>query len=366
MPHPAQQIRFCTSRDGARIAYATCGAGPPLVWAQHWVHHLNLDWEHPVWRPWLEFLTTRYTVIRYDWRGCGLSDRERIEFAMDRYVDDLAAVVKAAGVERFSLFGMAGAGSAVAMAHAGRHPDQVGKLVICGSHTHGRLSRRRTSAEMDESQARLKVMQLGWTSSTPAYGQFFTALHIPDGTTEQMRAYDDLLRRTTTFENAASLLRSFWQADVENIVLRVRCPTLVVHSRGDCIIPFDDGREVAALIPGARFMPLESRNHVLLATEPAWSHLTEVIADFLPVSAPPHSALPLDELTAREREVLEAVAQGLDNGDIAIRLKISEKTVRNHVSTVLSKLGVSSRPQAIVRAREAGFGMVDRRPGSTG
>jgi pimeloyl-ACP methyl ester carboxylesterase/DNA-binding CsgD family transcriptional regulator len=364
MAHPAQQIRFCTSRDGTRIAYATCGAGPVLVWVQHWVHHLNLDWDHPVWRPWLSFLTRRHTLIRYDWRGCGLSDRDRVEFSTDRYVDDLGAVIKAAGVECFTLFGMAGSGCGVAMAHAANHPSQVSHLVICGSHTRGRLLRDPAFAKVEESNTRLKVYELGWPNDTPAYGQFFTALHIPDGTTEQMRAYDDLLRRTTTPANAVNILRTFWEADFEPSISKVCVPTLVLHSRGDCIIPFNHGREVAALIPDARFVPLDSRNHVLLDTEPAWQQLVSAIEEFLPETESQAVTLPLDDLTAREREILETVAQGLDNNGIATRLKISEKTVRNHVSTIMSKLGVNSRPQAIVRAREAGFGRKSPRTGA--
>jgi DNA-binding NarL/FixJ family response regulator len=151
-------------------------------------------------------------------------------------------------------------------------------------------------------------------------------------------------------------LHSFWESDFEKSISQVRCPTLVLHSRGDCIISFNDGRDVAALIPNARFVPLDSRNHVLLDTDPAWPQLVEAIDEFLPASPPDSATLPLEDLTAREREILEAVAEGLDNNGIAARLRISEKTVRNHVSIVMNKLGVSNRPQAIVRARDAGFG----------
>lgn len=356
MPQPAQQIRFCTSRDGTRIAYATCGSGPPLVWVQHWVHHLDLDWEHPVWRPWLSFLSRRYTVVRYDWRGCGLSDHDGLEYSTDRYGDDLAAVIAAAGLERAALFGMAGSGSAAAIFYAGSHPARISRLIVSGGQAYGRLARNPTPAKIEESKARLKVYELGWSRENPAYGQFFTALHIPDGTTEQMRAYDELLRRTTSPDNAVRLVRSFQEMDIEKSISSVQCPTLVLHSRGDCITPFEDGRRIATLLPDARFVPLESRNHILLESEPAWLQLVAAVEDFLPGVTPQAGHLPLDELTAREREILEAVAQGLNNDGIAERLKISEKTVRNHVSTIMSKLGVNNRPQAIVWAREAGFG----------
>ena len=182
---------------------------------------------------------------------------------------------------------------------------------------------------------------------------------MPDASAEQSQAFADLVRRTTSPTNAVALLQAVFRIDVREIVPKVRCPTLVLHSRGDSIIPFEQGRSVAGLIPGARFVPLESRNHILLDTEPAWQQFVEALDDFLPAppaKPAPGSQFPLDELTPRECEVLELVAQGLDNGTIGARLGISERTARNHVSTILSKLGVNSRAQAIVRAREAGFG----------
>lgn len=358
MAHPAQQIRFCTSRDGARIAYATCGDGPPLLWIGHWVRHLKFDWDSPVWRPWLSLLTRHHCVIRYDWRGCGLSDREEIEFSFDKHADDLQAVIDAAGVERFVLFGWAG-GGAIALSYAVQHPEQVSHLVLYGCQTRGRLARGMTSQQVEEAEARLKVIEVGWPNETPAYGQFFTALHMPDASAEYFRSYNDLLRLTTSPANAIALLRTYWLADVLEIVPRVQSPTLVLHARQDAVIPFEEGRLIAGLIPGARFVPLESRNHVLLNTEPAWQQLVEAFDDFLPpLPARPAGApgFPLDELTAREHQVLELVAQGLDNTTIGERLHISERTARNHVSTILGKLGVNTRARAIVRAREAGFG----------
>jgi len=354
---PAQQIRFCTSRDGTRIAYATCGAGPPLVWAANWVHHLKLDWDSPVWRPWLSVLARRHTLIRYDMRGCGLSDREGVEFSFEKLVEDFEAVIEAAGLDQFVLFGIAAA-SAIGMAYAVRHPERVSHLVLYASFVRHRLAGSPTPQQVEEVQARLKMYELGWPNNTPAYGQFFTALHMPDASAEQFQSLNDLVRRTTTLANAVALLQAFFRIDVREIVSKVRCPTLVLHSRGDSIIPFEQGRSVAGLIPGARFVPLESRNHALLETGPAWQQFVEALDDFLPAPAKPADTGDplLDELTAREREVLELVAQGLDNSTIGERLHISERTARNHVSAILAKLGIHTRAQAIVRAREAGFG----------
>jgi len=358
MSRPAEQIRFCTSRDGARIAYATCGSGPPLVWAAHWVHHLELDWNSPVWRPWLSLLTRRHTLIRYDMRGCGLSDREGIEFSFEEFVEDLEAVIEAAGLEQFVLFGTVN-GAAISMTYAVRHPDRVSHLVLYAGYVRNKLAGSPTPREVEEAQARLKVMELGWPNDTPAYGQFFTSLHMPDASAEQFQSFNDLVRRTTSPANAVALLQAFFRIDVREIVPKVRCPTLVLHARGDSIIQFEEGRAVAGLIPGARFVPLESRNHVLLDTEPAWQQLVDALNDFLPASpsSPAGSGeLAFDELSAREHQVLELVAQGLDNTTIGERLHISERTARNYVSTILDKLGINTRAQAIVRAREAGFG----------
>jgi pimeloyl-ACP methyl ester carboxylesterase/DNA-binding CsgD family transcriptional regulator len=356
-PPVPQQIRFCTSRDGTRIAYATCGGGPPLVWVQHWVHHLELDWHSSIWRPWLTLLTRRHTLIRFDWRGCGLSDRDDIEFSFENYVADLEAVVTAAGNDRFALFGMAGSGCGMAMSYATRHPERVTRMVLQAAHIRGRLAGIAVpAARVLEAQARLKVIELGWLNETPAYGQFFTALHMPDATTVQMKAYNDLLRQVTSPLNATGLLKTFWETDVSGIVARVSCPTLVLHSRGDSVIPFGDGREVAALIPGAQLVPLDSRNHLLLNTEGAWPQFVQTLQDFIGAPSDFVAAASFDALTAREREVLDVLAQGLDNTAIGIRLRISEKTVRNHVSVIFGKLSVTSRAQAVALARDAGLG----------
>jgi pimeloyl-ACP methyl ester carboxylesterase/DNA-binding CsgD family transcriptional regulator len=350
-----QQIRFCRSRDGARIAYSIAGSGPPLVWAQHWVHHLELDWRSQIWRPWLALLTRRHTLIRYDWRGCGLSDRANVEFSFGNYLADLEAVIETLGLDRFTLYGMAGAGSGIAMSYAVSHPDRVARLILQECHTRGRIAGDPSPECLHEAQARLKVIELGWPNETPAYAQFFAALHIPDANAAQMEAYNDLLRRMTSSANALGLLKTFWETDVSAIVPQVNCPTLVLHSRGDSVIPFDEGRTVAAQIPHARFVPLDSRNHLLLESEPAWSRFVEVFVDFLATKPPDIAASLVDGLTPREREVLAVLAEGLDNRAIAARLKITEKTTRNHVSAIFGKLRVSNRAQAVALARDIGF-----------
>jgi pimeloyl-ACP methyl ester carboxylesterase/DNA-binding CsgD family transcriptional regulator len=353
MPVPNQQIQFCTSRDGTRIAFARCGTGPPLLWIGHWIRHLKFDWDSPVWRPWLTLLTRRHTVIRYDWRGCGLSDRDGVEFSLEKHIEDLEAVIGAAGLDRFALFACAG-GATMSMRFVARHPDRVSRLILYGPQTRGAIARGMNPETALEAHVHFKMVELGWHDDRPAYRQFLTMLHMPDADAELLRKHDDLLRLTTSLSNTAALLQAFFEADVLDDIPKIRCPTLVLHARGDAIIPFDEGRRVASLISGAQFVPLESRNHLLLENEPAWHQFVTAIGSFLPGSGLDGKGF--DDLTARERDIMELIAHGLDNRDIAARLKITDKTVRNHMSAIFGKLAVNSRAQAILQARTAGFG----------
>ena len=355
-PRPSEQIRFCKSRDGTRIAYSISGTGPPLIWIAHWVRHLRFDWDSPVWGPWLRLLTRRHTLISFDWRGCGLSDRDKVEFSFEKYAEDLEAIVEASGLDRFVLLAMGGLGSnGLGVIYAAQHPDRVSQLVLCGPSIRGSLVRATTPEEIKEAETRLNAIELGWPKDKPAYGHFFTSLHIPNSTAEQFSSFQDLLRLTTSPANGFALLRTFMEGDVTEFVPRVRCPTLVLHAREDAV-PIDEGREVASLIPDARFVPLDSRNFLLLNTEPAWQQFVAELDGFLPMQRRIEPIGALQELTEREREVLGILAEGVDNYDIAARLDISEKTVRNHVSIIFGKLGVNSRAQAVARARDAGIG----------
>lgn len=362
MDHVAQQIRFCTSRDGTRIAYAVTGSGPPLVWLGQFVRHLKFDWDSPVWRPWLELLACRHTLIRYDFRGCGLSDREGVAFSHARHVEDLEAVVDAIGLDRFILFGMAG-GGAKAATYAMRNPHRVSHLVLYGTPSCARLADDPSAEQLAEAETRLKAIELGWPNVLPAYGHFYTSLQIPDASPELFRSFNELLRHVTGAKTMVALLRGYWQVDVRDVLPRISCPTLVMHAREDSTIPFEQGRRVAALVPNARFVPLDSRNHILLDTEPAWRQFVDAMNEFLPDSSTParervsSKATVFNDLTLRERTVLDLVARGLSNDTIAEQLGIAAKTVRNQVSIIFSKLGVNSRAQAIVRAREAGYGL---------
>jgi pimeloyl-ACP methyl ester carboxylesterase/DNA-binding CsgD family transcriptional regulator len=358
MAPPAQRIQFCKSRDGTRIAYATCGSGPPLLRTPNQYCHLRHDWDSSIWRHWLSLLARRHTLIRYDLRGCGLSDRDGVEFSFERYIEDMEAVADAAGLQRFAICGVSG-GAASGVAYAARHPGRVSHLVVYGCYSRARLARDPTQKEIDETELQLKAIELGQDFDNPALRRLYAAIRMPDGNSDQFRSFEQTVRLATTPANAAKVLRSYFKVDLSELAPRVKCPTLVLHAQQDAGIPFDEGRALAALIPGARFVPLETRNHLLVEGEPAWQQLVEEVEDFLPAAPGGQGAAidgQLDELTARESEVLELVAQGLDNTTIGGRLGISERTVRNNVSIIFDKLGVSSRAQAIVRARDAGFG----------
>jgi pimeloyl-ACP methyl ester carboxylesterase/DNA-binding CsgD family transcriptional regulator len=352
-----QQIRFCTSSDGARIAYATTGKGPPLVKVASWMNHLEFDWKSPVWRHWLIELSRDHTFVRYDERGCGLSDWDVPELSFEAWVRDLETVVDAVGVERFPLLGVS-QGGPIAIAYAVRHPERVSHLILYGAYARGWLKRNVTPQQRKEAEMMNELAELGWGKENPAFRQFFTTQFIPDGTPEQHRWWNELERVATSPENAARFMRVFNKIDVTALAPQVRCPTLVLHSTRDARVPFDEGRLIASLIPGAGFVPLESRNHILLENEPAWRLWLEEVRAFLPAAS--EEGAVFTGLTRRERELVELIAQGLDNTQIAARLALSEKTVRNHITRIFDKLEVENRSQAIVLAREAGFGKKPR------
>jgi pimeloyl-ACP methyl ester carboxylesterase len=224
MPVPNQRMQFCTSRDGTRIAFAKCGGGPPLLWIGHWIRHLKFDWESPVWRPWLTFLTRRHSVVRYDWRGCGLSDRDGVGFSLEKHTEDLEAVVHATGLDRFVLFASAG-GATMSMRFVARHPDRVSRLILYGPQTRGAIARGMNAQTALESHVHFKMVELGWNDDRPAYRQFLTMLHMPDADPDLVRQHDDLLRLTTSPSNTAALLQAFFEADVLDDIPKIRCPT---------------------------------------------------------------------------------------------------------------------------------------------
>jgi pimeloyl-ACP methyl ester carboxylesterase/DNA-binding winged helix-turn-helix (wHTH) protein len=275
-----QQLRMCTSDDGTRLAYATLGEGPPLVKAANWMTHLDYDWESPVWRHWLEGLAHGRQLVRYDERGCGLSDWQVDRFGMEAWVDDLETVVDAIGLERFPVVGVS-QGAAVAIEYAVRHPGRVTRLVLSGAYCRGRLVRATTPEEHQEAALDVELARVGWGRDDDSFLQVFTHQFLPDGTPEQWQAFNELQRRTTSPENAVRFLEAFARIDVTDAARRVACPTLILHARWDRRVPYASARELAALIPDSRLVSLESRNHILTSFEPAWTVFLQEVDRFL-------------------------------------------------------------------------------------
>ncbi|HEX7115265.1 MAG TPA: alpha/beta fold hydrolase [Steroidobacter sp.] len=352
-----QTIRFVRSRDGVRLAVASSGRGPPLVKSANWLSHLEFDWHSPVWRHWFRFLSDGRELIRFDPRGCGLSDWKVEDLSHAAQVADLEAIIEASDLDRFALLGLS-QGGAACIEYAVRHPERVSKLVLYGCYAEGWAHRGEESRRQNE--ALIELIRQGWGQENPAFRQLFASLFIPDADAEQVRWFSDLMRTTTEPEIAARILEFFGEINVRTLLPQVRVPTLVVHARGDARIPFEQGRLLAAEIPGARFVTLESRNHILVESEPAWKRFCQEFDEFVERAGPPSGGVPqrgdLPELTARENAILHLVAQGHGNSEIAARLFISEKTVRNHLTNIFEKLGVDSRARAIVVARNRGIG----------
>lgn len=355
MKRTAQRIRYVRASDGVRLAWAVAGAGPPLVKAANWITHLEFELDSPVWRHWIRFFTDHFRYIRYDERGCGMTDWKVGNPSFERWVEDLEAVVEAASPQKpFTLLGIS-QGAAACIGYAIRHPEDVSHLILYGGYARGPY-RRDDPDRARMFRAIIDLVRLGWGSDNPTFRQVFTSRFIPGGTDEQLGWFNELCRKTTSPEIAAGLLESRASIDVHDLLEKVRTPTLVLHSRDDDIVPISEGHILAAGIPNAQFVELDSKNHVLLETEPAWERFCNEVLEFTGVKSKAGSEDPaFAELSKRERQILGLITEGLGNAEIASHLSISEKTVRNHVSNVFDKLGVWSRAQAIVFARDRGF-----------
>jgi class 3 adenylate cyclase/pimeloyl-ACP methyl ester carboxylesterase len=275
-----QEIRFCAAPDGVQLAYSKIGQGPPLMKTGNWMTHLEFDLESPIWRHLYRELARDHTLVRYDTRGNGLSDRTVENISFEALVSDLEAVVDAAGLTRFALFGIS-QGCAISIAYAVRHPERVSRLVLYGGYSQGWRKRSRSQAEQEEGDAMLTLMRQGWGRENPAFRQIFTSQFIPGGTKEQADWYNELQRVSVSGEMAARLASVGGDTDVTPLLGQVKVPTLVMHARDDARVPFDAGRRMAAAIPGARFVPVTGRNHLFLETEPAFAQFLEQTRAFL-------------------------------------------------------------------------------------
>jgi pimeloyl-ACP methyl ester carboxylesterase/DNA-binding CsgD family transcriptional regulator len=348
-----QQVRYIKAADGARLAWAESGAGPIVVKAANWLTHLEYEWESPVWKHWIQFFSAHCRFVRYDERGCGMSEWQGGALSLEQWVADLHSVLDAAGpAGPVTLLGIS-QGAATCIHYAIRHPERVAGLVLYGGYAHGALKRGAEGAQAAH-RAMIDLARVAWGKDNPTFRQVFTSRFIPGGSPQQLQWFNDLCLKTVTGDVVASLLEARAVVDVEELLPQVRAPTLVLHARDDEVIPVAEGRLLASGIPGAEFVELDSRNHILLEHEPAWQRFREAVLAFLQQDAAPTSPA-FAALSPRERQVLALMADGLSNADIAGRMQISEKTVRNHASNLFDKLGVWSRAQAIVFARDRGF-----------
>lgn len=273
------KIRFVTARDGVRFAYALTGEGPPLVKAAHWLTNLDLDWQSVIWRHWLSHLSDGHQLLRYDQRGCGLSDRNPNDLSLDAMVADLECVVDAAGFQKFALLG-ASQGGPVTISYTVKHPERVKALILYGSYAQG-WAQRGDPAVVASGRAMIELVRFGWGQDNPAFRQMFSSLLIPDANEEQRVAFDYMQRESATPELAARLMDSLSEVDVSDLLPQLSVPVLVLHARGDSRIPHELGRALASEIPNAEFQSLASKNHLILEHEPAFLKLMSAIKDFL-------------------------------------------------------------------------------------
>src|SRR6266498_1143195 len=381
MKNKEQQIRFCTSSDGVSLAYATVGSGPPLVKAANWLNHLEYDWKSPVWNHWISELSRHHTLVRYDERGCGLSDWNVEEFSLEAWVRDLEAVIEASKLERFPLLGLS-QGGPIAIRYAARHPEKVSHLILYGSYAVGLKHRSLPKKALEEAELFSQLIRVGWGKDHPAFRQVFTSLFMPEATAEEASWFNELQRVSCSPENAARMLEGFFELNVAETAAQLNVPTLVLHAHGDLRIPFDEGRRLAALIPNSRFVPLYSRNHILLKTEPAWKRFLSEVRSFLGVEpTDQHSTLlkmppkgtqspqvktesPWKEISALFEQ---AAGLGLRERDLLLN-RVEDPDVRRQVETLLENDdAVSFAPELteIVKGSILSFNRVDDLEGRT-
>jgi pimeloyl-ACP methyl ester carboxylesterase len=352
MAGPAQEVRFARLATGTRIAWACSGRGPVLLRAAHWMTHIAHDPQSAVWGPWIAQLSRRVRLVRYDERGCGLSGRDDAgPPSLDTAVEDLAAVADATGAPRLALLGIS-SGAAVAVAYAARRPERVSHLVLLGGYAHGVLAGAPSAEQRAWVDATASLVELGWGHAGAPVQQFFTATLLPEGRPEHVQALNEQQRLCCDGARAAAILRARAASDVRPLLGEVRAPTLVLHIDGDATVAAERGRALAAGIAGARFVTLPGRNHIPLVGDPAFAPFCEALMRFVGSSA----EAPDTRFTPRQQALLTLVAQGRDNLQIAAELGIAEKTVRNALVQLYAALQVEGRPQAVVRARELGFG----------
>src|SRR5687768_16379949 len=283
----AQRIRYIRTSDGVQLAWAEAGAGPVIVKASNWLTHLEYEWESPVWRHWMRFFSGSFRFVRYDERGCGMTDWNVDDISPERQMADLSDVVAAADIrEPFTLLGIS-QGGATCVRYAVAHPERVSRLILYGAYAQG-WARRDDDDAVRENESIAALMRVGWGRNNPVFRQVFTSRFVPDATDEQLAWFNDLSLKTASGHNAAALFANRSEVDVLDLLAHVRAPTLVLHAQEDAAVPLSQGHLLASRIPNAQFVELDSRNHILLEHEAAWRRFCQAVLDFMAVAAPGH------------------------------------------------------------------------------
>ena len=274
-----QDITFARASDGVNLAIGRSGKGPVLLKTANWLNHLEFDWQSPIWSPLFSRFAEQLCLVRYDGRGSGLADRIVSDISFEGFLHDLDAVTATIKTERFALLGLS-QGVAAAIAYTVRHPERVSKLILYGGYARGR-NRSGDDADKEKGKALLALMRQGWGAEGSAFMRAFSSIYLPNGTSEQIKWFSEMQRMATTGENAARLRSACDDIDVADLLAQVKVPTLVIHARQDNVVPYAQGREIAAAIPGAKFVTLETENHVPLPGDPAWEKLVREILGFV-------------------------------------------------------------------------------------
>ena len=313
-----QEIQFCITDDKVKIAYAKIGVGLPLVKTANFLSHLEYDWSSPVWKHWLDGLSQCFTLYRYDERGCGLSDWNVDNMSFEAWLQDLETIVDANKLERFTLFGMS-QGGPIAIAYAARYPEKVSKLILYGTYVRGIRNRGLSPKKYEEMETLIQLIKVGWGQENPAFRQVFTTLFLPEGNPEQINWFNELQRISTSPENAIRMIRGFDSIDVCEMAASLNVPTLVLHSKEDARVPYGEGQLTAELIPDAKFIALNSKNHILLSHEPAWKHFMDEVRKFTgvvieePITSPVKKKLnELNVTNTQESEKIASMTQTLE------------------------------------------------------
>jgi len=339
--HGLQPVRFARSPDGTALAWTKSGTGPALVRAANWLTHLEYDRSSPIWSHWTAFLESNFNYLRYDERGCGMSDRTVRNLGVECWTDDLCAVIEAADVSRPCVLLGVSQGSAAAIAYACRYPEKVSHLILFGAYARGANHR----GDKAKYRAIIEIFSHGWGENNPAFHEVFTSRFIPDSTSQQRHWYNELCQKTLSPGTGAQLLAARAEVDIDELLAQVEVPTLIIHARDDRVVPLSEGEYLARNIAGARFAVLEGRNHILQEDEPAWREFCHLVREFVGLSDVGEP----DNLTDREKEILRHICMAKSNKQIAIDLDLNEKTVRNHASNIFAKVGVQSRQEVILR-----------------